>query len=98
MTGTLKYLDSGAIAADWGAGNFLVLKLSSDDWSAYTSVKCGLDPSAGSGLVEIKNDPDHNGVFKITNKDEQVFKIVATNATNEAVFTLDLSELEVEDE
>lgn len=94
----MKYLDSGALAHDWGAGNFLVLKFDADDWDAYTSVKVGLDPSQESGLVELLGDPDKNGVFKITDKDTQVFKIVATNGTNESTFTLDLSELEVEDE
>lgn len=70
ITGTLKYVDSGALAADWGAGYFLALKFSDADASA-TSLKVGLDPSEGSGLVEL--DDDMNGVFKITDKDEQVF-------------------------
>ena len=41
--------------------------------SNATSVKVGLDPSQSSGLVEIIDDPDKNGVFKITDKDTQVF-------------------------
>lgn len=98
ITGTLKYLDSGTIAHDWGAGNFVVLKFSADDWDGYTSVKVGLDPSQGSGLVELLGDPDKNGVFKITDKDTQVFKIVATNGTNESVMTYDLSDLTCETE
>lgn len=98
ITGTLKYLDSGDIASYWGAGNFLALKFSASDWSEYESVRVGLEPSAGTGLVDILSDDDKNGVFKITNKDTQVFKIVATNGTNETVLTLDLSELTLEDE
>ena len=74
-----------------------MLKFSADSWAGYTSVKVGLDPSQGSGLVEILTDPDKNGVFKITNKDTQVFKVVAKNATNECVMTYDLSELTLED-
>ena len=79
ISGSLKYLDSGDIASYWGAGHFLVLKFTNIDTRA-TSVKVGLDPSQSSGLVEIIDDPDKNGVFKITNKDTQVFKVVSTGA------------------
>lgn len=92
ITGTLKYLDSGALAEDWGAGNFLCLKFSDVPESA-TSVKVGLDPSEGSGLVELLGDPDMNGVFKITDKDTQKFKIVTTNGYKTNVQTFDLSGL-----
>ena len=34
-----------------------------------------MTPSYGDGLVEIIDDPDKNGAFKITNKDEQKFEI-----------------------
>ena len=79
ISGTLKYLSgSNAITDVWGAGNFLCLKFTTDDWSDYTSVKVGLDPSAGSGLVEIKDDDTHDGVFKISNK-KQKFVVIATN-------------------
>lgn len=96
ITGTLKYLDSGSLVDTWGAGNFLALKFSADDWSDYTSVKVGLDPSQSSGLVEIKNDPDKNGAFKITDKDTQIFKVVATNGTETKTTTYDLSGLTVQ--
>ena len=98
VTGTLKYVDSGALATDWGAGNFLVLKFGADDWDEYTSVKVGLTPSAGSGLVEVKNDPDKNGVFKITNKATQKFTVVATDGVNTKTSYYDLSGLTVESE
>ena len=95
ITGTLKYIDSGEIADYWGAGNFIALKFTNLDPDA-TSVKVGLDPSEGSGLVEIINDPDKNGVFKITNKDTQVFKVVQTNGAKTHVQTFDLSGLVLE--
>lgn len=79
IKGTLKWLDGdNAITQVWGEGNFLCLKFNADDWSDYTSVKVGLEPSAGSGLVEIKDDDTHDGVFKISNK-KQKFVVVATN-------------------
>ena len=92
ITGTLKYLDSGDLVTTWGAGNFLALKFSADDWDDYTSVKVGLDPSQGSGLVEILNDPDKNGAFKITST-TQKFKVVATNGTETKTTIYDLSGL-----
>ena len=36
----------------------------------------GLEPSEGSGLVDLYNDPDRNGVFKITDKNTQKLVIV----------------------
>lgn len=96
ITGTLKYLTGGAIAGYWGAGNFLALKFSDIDPRA-TSVKVGLRPSQGSGLVELLGDPDMNGVFKITNKSTQKFIVQTTDGikTKEQVF--DLSDLTLED-
>ena len=98
VTGTLKYVDSGALASDWGAGNFLVLKFGADNWDDYTSVKVGLTPSAGSGLVEVINDPDKNGVFKITDKATQKFTVVATDGEYTRTSYYDLSGLTVESE
>ena len=98
VTGTLKYLDEGQLVTDWGAGNFLVLKFSADDWDDYTSVKVGLTPSVSSGLVEVLNDPDKNGVFKITDKSTQKFTVVATDGENTKTSYYDLSGLTVETE
>lgn len=75
ITGTLKYLSTGSLVDTWGAGNFLALKFPDADITNYT-VKVGLDPSQGSGLVELDSDKD--GVFKITNKDTQKFIIQVT--------------------
>ena len=93
ITGTLKYLDgSDPISGYWGAGNFLALKFSDVDPRA-TSVKVGLDPSEGSGLVELLGDPDMNGVFKITDKDTQKFVVVTTDGIKTKRQEFDLSEL-----
>lgn len=96
VTGTLHKITSGVLARDWGAGNFLALKFSATDWNAYDSVKVGLEPSVSSGLVEIKDDPDHNGVFKITDKDGQKFKVVATVGKLSKTYLFDLSGLTLE--
>lgn len=47
-----------------------------------------MDPSQSSGLVELINDPDKMGVFKVTNKDIQRFKVVLNN-TREIWYNLD---------
>ena len=95
ITGTLKYLDTGAIPDYWGAGHFLVLKFTDlPDDPAATSIKVGLDPSVSSGLVELLGDPDMNGVFKITNKAVQKFVVETTIDSVVTRETYDLSELE----
>ena len=94
ITGTLKYLSSGQLVTDWGAGNFLALKFS-DIPATATSVKVGLEPSQGSGLVELINDPDKNGVFKISNKFVQKFKVVTTDGTETTEQLFDLSGLTI---
>ena len=94
ITGTLKYLsdESNPLVAHWGAGNFMALKFT-DFGANLTSVKVGLDPSESSGLVEIINDPDKNGVFKVTNNVQQNFKVVATDGTKTVTNTYDLAGL-----
>lgn len=93
ISGTLKYISEGALVDTWGAGNFLALKFTDLDPDA-TSVKVGLEPSMGSGLVEIINDPDKNGVFKVTNT-AQKFKIVSTDGNNTKTQLFDLGSLEL---
>lgn len=95
MTGTLLYYDDAtkALVIDWGAGNFLGVRFVADDWSDYTSVLVGLDPSEGSGLVDIINDPDKAAVMKVTDNTAQVLKIVATNGVQTVTAEYDLSEL-----
>ena len=92
ITGTLKYLNTGALVDRWGEGNFIALKFEDIDPKA-TSIKVGLDPSYGDGLVEILGDPDMNGAWRITNAQEQVFKVVATDGTKTITNTYDLSGL-----
>ena len=91
ITGTLAYIASGNLATDWGAGNFLALKFSNIPATA-TSVKVGLQPSQGTGLVEIIDDPDKNGIFKI-NDNTQSFMVVVTDGENVRSQAYDLSGL-----
>lgn len=77
IVGNSKFLSGGDIAGYWGDGNFIALKfIITDPEITYTDIKVGLNPSEGSGLVTL--DADLNGVFKITDKTTQKFKIVVT--------------------
>ena len=96
ITGTLKYLEDGPIAGYWGAGNFLALKFADLDPNA-TSIKVGMNPSEGSGLQEIIGDPNLNGVFKITDKDVQKFRVVISDGHMTKTTDYDLSDLTVLD-
>ena len=99
IKGTLKWLDGdNAITQVWGEGNFLCLKFTADDWSDYESVLVGLEPSAGSGLVDIKGDDTHDGVFKITNKKTQKFVVAASNGVETVTKKYKLSGLTLESE
>ena len=90
ITGTLHKLTSGSLVDVWGEGYFLALKFTKDNANA-TSIKVGLRPSVSSGLVEL--DADMDGVFKITDKDAQVFVIQCSNGEVTYTKTYDLSGL-----
>ncbi len=81
ISGTLKFIEgglspSGPLAGD---GYFVALKWSDPDETA-TSLKVGLVPSAsGMEPQECIDDPDRNGVFKITDPKNQVLKIISSN-------------------
>lgn len=97
--GTLKYLDGdNAITNVWGDGNFFAFDLSGNNFTGLTSVKVGLVPSAGTGLVEIISDPDKDGICKVENKNVQKFRIVQTDGTNTKTQDYDLNELTVKSE
>ena len=96
--GTLKFLSgSNAITDVWGEGNFLALDFSNfpDLSVSGNSVYVGFEPSMGSGLVPIATD-DHSGVFKVTNKDAQVFKVATTVAGHTTTKTYKISDLVLE--
>lgn len=100
ISGTLKYLSGpNAITDKWGEGYFLAftMNLDGNDWSKYDSVKVGVQPSQGSGLVEIIEDPDKNGIVKIGNDVAQKFVIVASKDGKSIKQAFDLSGLDFEE-
>lgn len=77
IVGSLSYLDAGEVVDAWGAGNFIALKfVIIDPDITFSNIKVGLNPSHGGGLVTL--DADLNGVFKITDKTEQIFRVEVT--------------------
>ena len=72
IVGTLKFIEGGLSPAGPLAGDGFFLALHFTDSDA-TSIKVGLDPSEGTGLVELKGDPDMCCIAKITDKNTQFF-------------------------
>ena len=93
ITGKLNYLSSGALVDGFGAGHFMALKFENLE-TAATSIKIGLDPSEGTGLVELLGDPDMNATAKVTDKDTQKFLVVTTTPQGTTTTVYDLSGLE----
>lgn len=73
----MKFIEGGLSPSGplSGDGYFIALTLASNDFSDLESVKVGFSNSAGTGLVEIIDDPDKNLVGKITDKERQNFVI-----------------------
>lgn len=80
--------DAGPLAGD---GYFIALGVSDIDASA-TSVKVGLDPTLGTDLVELINDPDKWGVFKVLNS-SQDFIVVSSDGTHTLTQRFDMTNL-----
>ena len=95
IVGSLKYLSSGQLATDWGAGNFLALKYSGDALNTAKHIYVGVDPSEGTGLLDILPDPDKASVTKISNKDIQKFKVIIDYGSYTETKEYDLSGLTV---
>lgn len=74
----------------------MALKFTEAVGATYSSIKVGLNPSEGTGLVELLGDPDMVGVFRITNNETQVLKIESTTSNGKLVQTYDLSDLVLE--
>jgi len=98
ITGELAFIEGG-LSPDGplaGDGHFLALKWSNPA-AGVTSLKVGLVPSAsGMDLIECIDDTDRNGVFKITDKDNQLFVMETTKDGKVQRRAYDLSGLELE--
>lgn len=98
ITGTLIKLTSGQLVNDWGEGYFLALKFSDfTDGLTYADVKVGLAPTEGAGMQTL--DGDMNGVFKITDKNNQKLAVLQEkDGVGRLIEFYDLSGLTLADE
>ena len=97
VTGELKFIEGGLAPGTLeGDGYFLALKWS-DPAESVTSLKVGLVPSSsGMEPVECIDDTDRNGVFKITDKDNQKLVLIQSGNGRYNEQILDLSGLTLE--
>lgn len=88
----MKYFNDAStdLVQAWGPGNFLALKFESN----ANEVLVGLNPSAGSGMQKL--DSDMNGVWKITDAEHQVLKVIAKTGDNKVERTFRLNGLVIE--
>lgn len=100
-TGTLNYItDYTEFSSDpeLQSGNFIALHWSDPDESV-TSLKVGIVPSSiGMEPQECLNDPDRNGVFRVTDPSTQVIKIIQSDGTNTLTQEISLSGVTCEPE
>lgn len=98
ISGTLKFIEGGLSPAGplAGDGYFIALKWTSPA-AGVTSLKVGLQPSAsGMDLIECIDDPDRNGVFKISSTTQKLV-LVQSNTGHKTKQVFDLSGLVLED-
>lgn len=95
IDGNLYFIEGGLADSGplQGSGYFLAVKFNCESWSDYDDVRVGLDPSAGTGLVSILNDPDKNGVFKVQDSSGELYpqKLVIETTIGEEVNTIECS-------
>ena len=93
ITGSLKFIEGGIAQSGPLSGDGYFMALEFDDIPAdATSVKVGMYPSYGTGLVEVIDDPDLNGVFKVHDTNQK-FAVECSNDTETVIKYYDLSEL-----
>ena len=99
-SGTLNYVsDYEGFSSDTElqSGNYIALHWSDPD-ASITSLKVGVVPSSiGAELVECINDTDRNGVFRITNKNSQVIRLVQSDGENAHTQDISLTGLTLEE-
>lgn len=90
ITGTLKFIEGGLSPAGplSGDGYFMALKFSNAPEDV--KVRVGLNPTYGTGAVEL--DEDMNAVMKIASKDQK-FEVVYGTGADIAKDVYDLSGL-----
>lgn len=86
ITGTLKYVSEGALPEYWHLNYFIALEFTTIPEDA-THVYIGWDQSAGTGLIDIIDDPDKAAACAVTPEGGKVTQklIVKTETPNEII-------------
>lgn len=90
ITGTLKYISTGALPPTWGNGNFLALKWLSVPSDA-TECTVGIE-----NQVSILNDPERTGTIKVSDITKKL-KVITTTPGGVNTQEYDLSGLILEE-
>ena len=93
IVGTLNYVSTGALPAVWGAGHFMALQFGGSAFEKAKHIWVGMDPTGGSGLVDVIEDPDKSGVFKVTNTIQNFVAVIDYGGGYTKTLTFDLSGL-----
>lgn len=92
-TGSLKHITDYTGFSDdpeLQEGHYIALHWS-DPEQNVTSLKVGIVPSSiGIEPVECLSDTDRNGVFRVTNKNNQVIRIIQSDGTHEHIQNISL--------
>ena len=97
ISGQLNFIEGGLAESGPLSGDGYFLALEFDDIPAdATSLKVGLYPSYGTGLVEAIDDPDKNGVFKVHDT-SQKFAVQCSDGETTVIKYYDLSNLSLVD-
>lgn len=101
ITGKLKFVKSGALPEYWNLNYFIALEFTTIPEDA-THVYIGWDQSAGTGLVDIIDDPDKAAACAVTpSEDRKVTqKLIVKTETPDSITIqkFDLSGIELEEE
>lgn len=97
ITGSLNFIEGGLAQSGPLAGDGYFMALEFDDFPAdATHIKVGMYPSYGSGLVDVIDDPDRNGVFKVHDTNQK-FAVETTDGEETVIKYYDLSGLSLVD-
>lgn len=102
ISGVLTFIPGGLAPSGYLSGDGYFLFLGWDDVDeGADSLLVGLQPSAGSGLVEAIDDQDKNVVVKVASNDQKFLTVISNKENGKktkTVYTLNLTFAPHEDE
>ena len=101
ITGDVYFIEGGLAPSGYlaGDGYFLWLQCTDIDEGA-DSLKVGLQPSAGAGMQEMIDDPDHSVVMKIAGNNQKFVTVISNTESGKktkSVYALNLNYIPADD-